>query len=97
MTILTTTRIISALEGISTLVLFGVAMPLKYAYSVPMAVSIVGPIHGALFIMMLILLALVTKHYHLSLKVWIWGFLAALVPIGPFIFDRYLCRRVKEK
>ena len=93
MTLLTATRIISYCEGISTLLLFGVAMPLKYVYKIPMAVSIVGPIHGALFIILLLLLFIVIKRHGLPFSVWAWGFLAALIPTGPFIYDRYLCRQ----
>ena len=42
-------RLLSFTEGVSTLLLFGVAMPLKYLWDMPMAVRIVGMIHGALF------------------------------------------------
>ena len=42
-------RLLSIVEGISTLVLFFVAMPLKYAADMPLAVTIAGMIHGFLF------------------------------------------------
>ena len=35
-------------EGVSTLVLFGIAMPLKYLADMPMAMRIVGSLHGFL-------------------------------------------------
>ena len=40
-------RIASVIEGATLLLLFLVAMPLKYVADTPLAVSIVGPIHGA--------------------------------------------------
>ncbi|MCG8586614.1 MAG: DUF3817 domain-containing protein, partial [Pirellulales bacterium] len=39
-------RLLSIVEGTSTLLLFGIAMPLKYIYEMPMAVRVVGSLHG---------------------------------------------------
>ena len=47
-------RIIALAEGISFLVLLGIAMPLKYAAGNPEPVRIVGWIHGGLFVLYLI-------------------------------------------
>ena len=77
-------------EGFSYLFLLFVAMPLKYAASMPKAVTYTGWMHGILF--MLYILALI--HVAMDLK---WGikkislaFLAALIPFGTFIFNRSL-------
>ena len=43
-------RIASVIEVATLLLLFLVAMPLKYVAVTPLAVSIVGPIHGAAFL-----------------------------------------------
>ena len=43
-------RIASVFEGATLLLLFLVAMPLKYVADTPLAVSIVGPINGAAFL-----------------------------------------------
>ena len=43
-------RIISLIEGLSFLVLLFIAMPLKYHWGHPEAVSMVGMTHGLLFI-----------------------------------------------
>ena len=43
-------RAISRAEGVSLLLLFGFAMPLKYAFGEPAAVHWVGWIHGILFL-----------------------------------------------
>ena len=42
--------ILGIIEGLSTLALFFVAMPLKYHGGQPMAVTIAGGIHGILFL-----------------------------------------------
>jgi len=43
-------RAVALVEGISFLVLLGVAMPLKYLAGLPQAVTVVGWLHGLLFI-----------------------------------------------
>jgi len=43
-------RLVSLAEATSFLVLLLVAMPLKYAAGAPIAVQIMGPIHGVLFL-----------------------------------------------
>jgi integral membrane protein len=79
-------------EGISFLVLLGIAMPLKYLAGMPQAVRIVGSLHGALF-----LAYLITVYFAAS--TWKWhsqrimqGLIAAVVPLGPFWFDAKLKR-----
>jgi integral membrane protein len=39
-------RLIALLEGTTLILLVLVAMPLKYQFGLPIAVSIMGPIHG---------------------------------------------------
>ncbi|BCX48868.1 membrane protein YdzA [Haloferula helveola] len=83
-------RIVGWIEGISYLLLLGVAMPLKYLADLPMAVKIVGWAHGVLFVvlMLLILIAWIGKKLsfgHSALMV-----IASLLPFGPFFIDRKL-------
>ena len=81
--------IISYLEGISALCLFAVAMPMKYIGGDPELVSIVGAIHGGLFVaFMAILLIGINKHWNRTAL--FHGFVAAVVPAGPFLFDGML-------
>jgi integral membrane protein len=44
-------RIVAFLEGVSYLVLLGIAMPLKYIAGIPQAVRVVGMAHGVLFVL----------------------------------------------
>ena len=43
-------RVVSAIEGLSYILLVGVAMPLKYGLDMPQAVRVVGQAHGFLFV-----------------------------------------------
>ena len=43
-------RFASVLEAITLLLLFLVAIPLKYAFDLPIATKIMGPIHGLAFL-----------------------------------------------
>lgn len=84
--------IVGFIEGISFLVLIFIAMPLKYIMGLAGIVSWVGLIHGVLFL--IYIAALITVIYRLKLSLWsfILGFIAAILPFGPFIFDRRLKR-----
>jgi len=75
-------------EAVSYMLLVGVAMPLKYIWHMPKAVSVVGMIHGILFVIFCLALARAA----LAAK-WPMGrtalvFAASLLPFGPFLLDR---------
>src|SRR5688572_4927472 len=88
-------RFIGLLEGTSYLVLLLIAMPLKYAAGYPLAVQIAGALHGGLFILFVLSVLEVTLRRPWW-SLWFWGAaaLAAVVPLGTFVFDRWL-RRVE--
>jgi integral membrane protein len=79
-------------EGISFLLLLGVAMPLKYALDMPMAVRVVGSLHGLLFVSFLALLS------HAAIKrdwppLASLGYLgASVIPFGFLLVDAKLKR-----
>ena len=77
-------------EGISFLVLLGIAMPLKYIFHQPMAVKVFGWAHGILFISFLVLAWEVKTDRNKSLKWFATAFLAAIIPTGTFFFDKKL-------
>ena len=85
-------RIIGWWEGVSFLVLLGVAMPLKYIAGWPDAVRVVGMAHGILFCLY-VLAALQAALDH----EWPWKrtalvMLASVLPAGPFIIDARILR-----
>ena len=83
-------RIASILDGISYLILLGIAMPLKYIAEMPMAVRIVGMTHGLLFIALCFCLLAVLLDKKLTFKWCVIVFACALIPFAPFFLDRKL-------
>ena len=87
---------LSVIEGTSTLVLFGIAMPLKYLAGMPMAVRIVGSLHGFLFVCLVIAFALAIKKVPISARLATAGIIAAILPFGPFVVDHWLKKMERE-
>ena len=83
------------IEGFSTLILFFVAMPLKYMGDMPQAVSIAGPIHGILFLGLVAMFWIGGSVIPLKTKYVIWGIIGAVLPFGPFIVDVPLYRLLR--
>jgi len=75
---------INTIEGYSYLLLLFVAMPLKYIFDFPMAVKIVGMIHGILFIIFCALLAKAWEDTKWSFSESLIFFIASLIPFGTF-------------
>lgn len=88
-------RLLAFLEGVSLLVLLGIAVPYKYLYGNPALVKTVGPIHGVLFL----LFAFNTINVAIQYK---WKFstttykvlLACFIPFGTFYVDRTILARM---
>lgn len=83
-------RIIGFLEGISFLLLLFIAMPMKYIWGNPILVEYVGMGHGILFIAFLAVLFIVCEKQKWSIKIFILGLIASILPFGPFVFDHKL-------
>lgn len=80
-------RKIAFAEGVSFLVLLLIAMPLKYAAGIPLAVTIVGGLHGLLFVAFLVMAWEVKSEYK---RDWGWffkSFIASILPFGTFWMD----------
>lgn len=85
-----TLRWVGFLEGISFLLLLFIAMPMKYMFDNPILVKYVGMGHGVLFIAFLVVLLVVCEKQKWSLKMFILGLIASILPFGPFVFDAKL-------
>ena len=88
-------RLIGLIEGTSTLVLFFIAMPIKYIDALgadPTPVSVVGRIHGGLFLLYLAAVALAALRPGLPAKLLAMSVAAAVIPFGPFFLDGKLKR-----
>ncbi len=85
-------RLVGWWEGVSFLLLLGVAMPLKYLAGWPQAVRVVGMAHGVLFVLYVVA-ALQAAWQHR----WTWSrtalvLIASLLPGGPFLVDARILR-----
>lgn len=81
-------KLIAALEGISFLVLVGIAVPLKYIWHKPWLVQNIGMIHGILFVLYII--SIIQNKIELR---WDTGrtmlaILLSFIPFGPFYVVR---------
>lgn len=83
-------RVLSLIEGTSTLILFGIAMPLKYFGDIPQAVTVVGSLHGALFVALVGTCLWGIRAIPLGLNLGALLMAAAVIPFGPFLIDHRL-------
>ena len=88
-------RVVAILEGISFVVLLFIAMPLKYLAGLPLAVRIVGGIHGFLFLVFLLALARAAFEDRWPARRVLLALLASVVPFGMIPFDRSLRRDLR--
>jgi integral membrane protein len=81
---------IAFVEGVSYLVLLGIAMPLKYLLDMPLAVKITGWAHGILFMAYALWLVVCWIKYDWAFKRVVGYFFASLLPILPFLVEKRL-------
>ena len=86
-------RAVSLLEGTTLLLLLGVAVPLKHLAGIPVATSIMGPIHGIAFILYVWMLVQTVSMGGWTLAAATRMVLAAFIPFGAFVNERALARR----
>lgn len=86
-------RLASLADGISYLVLLGIAMPLKYMADMPMAVRIVGSLHGFFFLALCWFLLFALLRKQLSFGWCVLVFVGALIPFVPFYLETKLRRK----
>lgn len=86
-------RLIAQAEGLSLIALVCVAMPLKYLYGIPEAVSLAGMAHGLLFVLFSMLLMWVSKRRAWPDSVSSGLMVAALIPFGTF----YMIHKLKAQ
>lgn len=89
-------RLLGLVEGTSTLLLFFVAMPLKYGLDMDAVVTVVGAIHGGLFTAYVVLLAIVQWRVRWPIGRSFALGVAAVVPFGPFVMDPRIARWARE-
>jgi integral membrane protein len=89
-------RVLGYLEGVSFLLLLGVAMPLKYLAGMPQAVRVAGMAHGVFFLGYCLAIALATVRLGWSMRRALIFFGAAFVPCGPFLVDAKILSKLSD-
>jgi integral membrane protein len=89
-------RIVAFLEGVSLLVLVMIAVPMKYLFHNPLGSELIGPIHGALFLLFVfntLSVGVQQKWKFLSIT---WKvILASFIPFGTFYIDMKILSKLK--
>ncbi len=83
-------RSIGTWEAISSILLFGLAMPLKYIGDNDVLIRPIGMAHGILWMAYVGLALLGQLDYKWSWKLTAWLIVASIVPAGPFVADAKL-------
>lgn len=88
-------RVIAFFEGISLLILVGIAVPLKYIWQDAALVKMMGPVHGALFLLFVVNTVSVGVEQRWQFKETTWKvLLACVIPFGTFYVDRKILSKV---
>jgi integral membrane protein len=87
-------RLVAFLEGLSLIVLVFVGMPFKYWMGNPMLVKTIGPVHGVLFVVYVIITLGVAAEQQWKFMTTTWKvLLASFVPFGTFYIDKTILRK----
>lgn len=90
-------QLIAIIEGTTLILLLLVAMPLKYNFGLPEAVSLVGPVHGIAFIIYISALISALGAGLINALKLVVGTVAAFIPFGSFIFEHYMLKESPTK
>lgn len=90
-------RLLGYFEGISLLVLVCVAVPLKYCWNNASLSQVVGPVHGALFLLFIfnVLSMGVAKHWNFKQTTW-KVLIACVIPFGTFYIDHTILSKIDD-
>ncbi len=86
-------RSVGTWEAISSILLFGIAMPLKYIGGNDVLIRPIGMGHGILWMAYVGLALLAQLDLKWSWKTTAWLIVASIVPAGPFVADAKLLKQ----
>lgn len=81
-------KFIALIEGISAIILFLFAMPMKYIFNDPSYIRSVGMAHGILFTIYIIVATILKFSEKWDLKKYAIICLASIPPFGTFYIER---------
>lgn len=80
-------RIMGFLEGLSLLILVFIALPLKYGYNNESLTKMLGPVHGALFLLFILNTISTGIEQKWKFKTTSTIVVSCLIPFGTFYVD----------
>ena len=83
-------------EALTLLALFCFAMPLKHIFEIPLAVSVIGPVHGLAFMVFLWFVVRSWAERLIDGKGAFRLLIGAFIPLSGFINERWLRRQHTE-
>ena len=90
-------RIIGFLEGLSLLVLFFVAIPMKHFFHNPTLSKFLGPIHVAIFLVFVLNTMSLAIEQNWKFRTTTWKIIVAcFIPFGTFYIDHKIFKHLKE-
>lgn len=81
-------KYVALVEGVSALLLFFFAMPMKYAFQMPIFVKYFGMIHGILFSIYIVIATLLKFQEKWPIKKYLEICIASIPPFGTFYIDK---------
>ena len=88
--------IIGLLEGLSLIVLLFIAVPAKYLLAHDQLVHVVGPIHGGIFLLYIVIAIIAVLEYRWSIGKFLLIVAASIVPFG-FLYVEFRMIRPQQK
>jgi integral membrane protein len=89
-------RVIAYIVGVALILLVVIGMPMKYLGDNPLLVETVGPAHGFLYIVYLVLSADLARRANWKLKFTVLVLLAGTIPFVSFYAERVVSKRVAQ-
>lgn len=88
-------RLVGFIEGVTLLILVFVGVPLKYGLQEGSLVKVLGPIHGAAFLLFVFMALSVGVQYQWKFRHTTWKvLLATIIPFGTFYVDKKILSRM---
>lgn len=89
-------RVVGFCEGTTLLLLLAVGVPLKHLAAKPEYDTLLGPLHGAVFVTYLLTLWGTVSEGGWSRQEILWTAVVSLMPFGTFVNDALLRKKQRE-
>ncbi len=81
-------RVVAFLEGVSYILLLGIAVPVKYGLDNPAYVKLLGMPHGLLFVAYIFMAFMVSSELKWNTKTLFTVLIASVIPFGTFYIEK---------